>query len=59
MTSPTDRGKPALVGTRLHNLKEWAEAWYHTLRIKFFEPELYKLLSTWSDSDLFEVEEPK
>jgi hypothetical protein len=48
-----------VIDTRLRNLKEWVEAWYHTLRIKFFEPELYKLLSTWSDSDLFEVEEPK
>ena len=37
----------------------WVYGWYTTLMIRHRNPKLYKLLTEWTDSDLFEVEEPK
>jgi hypothetical protein len=48
-----------VIGTLLRDLKEWTEGWYHTLYLKYRKPKLYKLLTDWTDDDLFEVEEPK
>lgn len=42
----------------------WLSSWATTLRIKFFEPEIYRQLSHWTDDDAFpddfvEVGEPE
>lgn len=41
-------------------MREWLVGWYHTLRIKFHEPELYRMLtdicSDWTDTDLIDTE---